>query len=620
MAFSSERANDVTHQRAKPTKQIPRLDYYSSPKSIFDALQHNDVGLVKGSWLVELAHYKGILAQRQHLPAAAFWNPRDLFHPDGSLCKSFVAVSHAWLTKDHPDPDGVRVHLIGVVIQMINVVFGDVAVYWDWCSLYQEPRTPEEQIQFDRSVADAAIWWMHSRVIKLLVTTEPAGFDARSYGERGWPTFERQVSCMITESNLVIDLSSFGPGCQDYKSLVNVCSKRRLPPVAPNCFGQMLRKRLWTVEADRRVVERLYQELFMSWISGIKTLEFQNHYYGDEQVILLAGAIRHCARLQYLDLTGNQMTNEGAAKLAQAVPRCRKLTDLILQGNQIGTRGVQLIQEAWKKAKKPENGLRVSGTDHDTVQKAAREEEEDGFYYEGMYKNNQRHGEGMLWNPGNGFRYVGAFEADLFNGHGRGTWQDGSTYTGQWLEGQKEGEGEYISGDGLKYVGEWVRGQRQGTGTQQYEDGGKYHGLWARGLCSGAGTYVFANGSRYVGQWRLGRYNGHGVMHHCDGTMERLDYKNGLLMKREVVNNNALPLVVTRTGDTMVETLGKTMLRQQREDIHQPARLPSLGPQRLINRDAEGMDLSAPPLRPRSASRLPANPIRDTPRLPLTCR
>lgn len=358
----------------------------------------------------------------------------------------------------------------------------------------------------------------------------------------------------------------------------------------------------------------------MSWISGIKELFFQCHHYGDEQVFLLAGAIRHCARLQYLDLSGNQMTNEGAARLAQAVPRCRKLTDLILQGNHIGSRGVHLLQEAWKKARKPENGLRVAGADHDAVQEVVREDDENDFIYEGMYKNNQRHGDGMLWNPGNGFRYVGAFEADLFHGHGCGTWQDGSKYTGQWIEGQKEGEGEYISGDGLTYVGEWVGGQRQGIGTQQYEDGGKYHGLWARGLCSGAGTYVFADGSRYVGHWRLGRYNGHGVMHHSDGTMERLEYKNGLLMKREIVRNNALPMVVSRTGDTMVETLGKTTLRQWREDVHQPARLPALKPQRLITRVSDGIDLSAPPLRPRSASRMTANAISDVPRLPLTCR
>merc|ERR1719401_2113168 len=107
-------------------------------------------------------------------------------------------------------------------------------------------------------------------------------------------------------------------------------------------------------------------------------------------------------------------------------------------------------------------------------------------------------------------------------------------------------------------------------------------------------------------------------MHHSDGPMERLDYKNGSLVKREVLSGTALPLVVARNGDVLVKALGKTTLRQKREDIHQPTRLPALGPPQLIRRVADDIDLSAPPLRPRSASRASGHPI--SPRLPLTCR
>jgi len=335
--------------------------------------------------------------------------------------------------------------------------------------------------------------------------------------------------------------------------------------------------------------------------------------------------------LIHLDLSSNHITNEGAKRLAAAVPRCRRLVHLELQGNHIGHLGVGLLHRNWTHARKPEDGLIAISSDHtekDTDQERSLEAVEtttsehgdehgeditmSDFFYEGMYKNSQRHGLGTLSNRVTGFKYYGQFKDDLFEGHGEATWQDGSTYVGQWSEGQKCGKGEYTSGstklktEGVRYVGDFFNGHRHGHGIQEYEDGGNFDGYWANGVCSGRGTYFFIDGSRYEGSWRNGRYNGPGTLTKPNGDTERLQYKDGLLMLRSVLHTDSLPVMMyTRSGHPAVQGPAKVLLRQARKEVHKPTQLPALLPSgNLIVREMNNYDLKAPALRPRSASRL----------------
>jgi hypothetical protein len=298
------------------------------------------------------------------------------------------------------------------------------------------------------------------------------------------------------------------------------------------------------------------------------------------------------------------------------------LVHLELQGNHIGHLGVGLLQKAWRHVRKPEEGLIVISVDASEQERrisvVAKVDDPD-FFYEGMYKNSQRHGHGTLANRITGFKYVGQFKDDLFEGEGNATWQDGSKYSGQWSDGQKCGKGEFTSADGVKYAGEWKDGHRQGYGVQEYEDGGLYNGMWSNGVCGGQGTYTFTDGSRYSGSWRNGRYNGPGVMYHQDGTTEKLQYKDGLLMSRHVIQTESLPIVDTRSGRALV--VGKSTLRQMREEVHKPTQLPRLQTSgKLIARTYDGIDLSAPPLRPLSERRLDESYTSQIPQMPFTVR
>lgn len=226
--------------------------------------------------------------------------------------------------------------------------------------------------------------------------------------------------------------------------------------------------------------------------------------------------------------------------------------------------------------------------------------DESSAYYEGQFKLYQRCGEGTLHSPETGSKYVGQFQNDQFHGNGDQTWSDGSRYTGQWKNGQKSGVGEYMGSDRLSYVGQWEDGRRHGQGMQEYGNGDRYEGWWFHGLCSGLGTYFFTDGSRYEGAWANGRYDGPGMLYSSDGSRERQWHSSGLLMKREVLPPGLAPKKARRgviTGGS------KVLLGQTRDDMHKPTVLPKPQPSKyLIRRETAGRDLSAPPLRPKTAA------------------
>lgn len=617
--------------KPKPEQAIPRLEYYNGTDSIWEALDRDYTILLKGSWIMEQSRRPGkVLDSRKHLPEEAFWQKKDMFAPSGNLNRNILSVSHAWRTRTHPDPDGRLLRKLGEVLRPLKEVFGDMAIFIDWCSLFQEPRTEEEEDIYQKSLKDAPTWFLHGRVQKLIFRETEEDKDVDSvvpYMERGWPTFEFYLSFMISQELKILDVSLFDQGCQDFKSTVETCKifHQRPPPATPTAFAEILKTKHFSKESDRGYLERRYHEAFLSWMTGVKELDYEGMCWDDEQIAMVAQTVRHCSRMARLNLAGNRITAVAAKRLAAAIPRCRRLVELDLQGNPIGQAGEKLIVDSWRKARKPEAGLKVAlfhqAVNQDDEQDMAAKlssSEDEGFYYEGMYKNSMRHGHGTLI-ANNGFKYEGSFKKGLFHGHGDASFQDGSRYAGQWSLGQKHGEGLYISGDGLRYQGNWECGQRSGQGRQEYEDGEYYDGNWCKGLCSGEGRYVFADGSHYNGLWHKGRYHGPGVMHHNNGICERVEYKNGSLMRREVCKQTGLPVVAAKIGSTTVTCLGKASVRQKREDVHQPTGLPSLQRSKnLIGRVADEMNLTVPRLRPRSASTRCASGAEV--KLPLTVR
>jgi len=112
-----------------------------------------------------------------------------------------------------------------------------------------------------------------------------------------------------------------------------------------------------------------------------------------------------------------------------------------------------------------------------------------------------------------------------------GPGRDMDALNGQYLgfrneTGQKEGFGVLRGKDGTTYTGQWVNGRRDGHGTLFF-NGGVFEGDWDNGNATGRGSVYFKNGDNFVGSYEHNRKHGHGTYHWSDGAEEVGEYQHG---------------------------------------------------------------------------------------------
>lgn len=86
-----------------------------------------------------------------------------------------------------------------------------------------------------------------------------------------------------------------------------------------------------------------------------------------------------------------------------------------------------------------------------------------GSYYEGLFVENKKHGEGKFVFD-NGDVYIGEFMNDLIHGEGVYKYKDGRFFTGTYVKNLKQGKGYFELHDGIVYEGDFNRDLREGQG------------------------------------------------------------------------------------------------------------------------------------------------------------
>lgn len=342
---------------------------YQGEDLLHKLLADGDVVLVRGSWLAQLARRQGsVLPRRQDLPPEAIWSP------DGQKSEvEIAAVSYCWQTPEHPDPEGGQFrHLAQVIERYVCSRHCDIAVFIDWCSLYQLPRTPEEHASFMKSLRHVSVWYAHRQTWKWIFTARPpagpspagGGGKCRSYEERGWPTFEWAASQLAGVPERVLDLGRLGgPGSSmggknDWAGVVEACAlTSREPPRAPEAFAKILEGKVFSRPTDRAFLEAAYKRTFEDLVASAEVLDFSCLGWGDEELRQLASALPLCGSLRRLYLSWNRAGDLGAEALAAALPRCSRLCKLGLAGNPISNGGKQQFREAWSRAGRQEEQL-----------------------------------------------------------------------------------------------------------------------------------------------------------------------------------------------------------------------------------------------------------------------
>ena len=101
--------------------------------------------------------------------------------------------------------------------------------------------------------------------------------------------------------------------------------------------------------------------------------------------------------------------------------------------------------------------------------------------------------------------YSGGCKGGLANGHGTAKGRD--TYTGDFVNGNKQGKGIYVWGSGSqwagdRYEGDYVNDKRNGKGIYVYTNGDRYEGGWVNSRRTGKGTYTCENGKQFSGTFQ----------------------------------------------------------------------------------------------------------------------
>ena len=104
---------------------------------------------------------------------------------------------------------------------------------------------------------------------------------------------------------------------------------------------------------------------------------------------------------------------------------------------------------------------------------------------------------------------------------------DGTSYVGEFRNGQKNGKGTFTYADGATYFGIFKNGKEHGQGTFTcWNHGSQYIGEFRNGKKHGMGKYSYPDGATYVGQYQNGLLHGQGKLTLPDGSVKKGLFKN----------------------------------------------------------------------------------------------
>lgn len=357
---------------ASPTKRGLCPLKYVSDATFRDALEQRDTVLVKGSWVVDRAKSGLTLPCRQMLETDcpdAVWNVTELMTHMSEGAAIILAISYSWLSREHPDPNGKHLSSLSFALQCLfeSTPLKDVAIFLDWCSLYQEPRTEAEQAIFTRSLRSVHLWYVHQGTRVWALSQVPDTATAKApFDERGWPFFELALASMVTKTNCLLDLglldlpAGAAEHPADWHAINALCRPRRAPPLSPEAFADSVQELRFTHDVDRVFVGLRYKDAFDEVLGTADELLFNDLGWGDDEIQQLAALLPRCSRLRKVTLHGNNPGRLSAAALAAVTPYCGALEELWLTGTPVGRNKEcrEWLRAAWEHSRKNIEGLK----------------------------------------------------------------------------------------------------------------------------------------------------------------------------------------------------------------------------------------------------------------------
>jgi len=290
---------------------------------------------------------------------------------------------------------------------------GRWAVLWDFMSLHQHPpgglRNASEDLLFKQALGALGFFYAHKFVTVFMLTRFPAGYPAQGgyvlpeganvamYADRGWCYCESSLASLTKDFYLTLDLGRLpDEAClwcrcvplgraSDYDSIVSACTMGggRMAPVPPNEFAKALECKTFTNGKEDRPVVTALQAAAYEWeFRMADELHYENLGWGDLDAIKVAKAVAALpanAALEALFLAENKIGDVAAAAIAAMLRelKCSSLVCLNLSGNLISDMGAAEIGEALATCRAPLQDIsldnnRLSEAAKDSLREAAK--------------------------------------------------------------------------------------------------------------------------------------------------------------------------------------------------------------------------------------------------------
>src|SRR5437870_1778350 len=79
-----------------------------------------------------------------------------------------VCVSHRWISPSHPDPNGSQLHELQRRLPYFIEPGQSCAIFYDYCSMPQSPRTAEEEKIFEQDISSLNLLFQKSEKVIIL--------------------------------------------------------------------------------------------------------------------------------------------------------------------------------------------------------------------------------------------------------------------------------------------------------------------------------------------------------------------------------------------------------------------------------------------------------------------
>ena len=254
---------------------------FSQKQHLVDALRKKDI--MFGVLEVFFDHWQ----QRTRLPRRQDVPPKyildvDVLSDEQVQTLEVIAVSYCWVDASHPDPQCYHVQTLDCLLQKFvagifvefkrydyrgssslttgDRVFGSsdgrpVGLFLDWMSVFQQPRSAEEDEVFKRALRSINLWYAHSSTTTWMLTSLPPGVMRANYGDSDWTTFERHVAGLISPAVQLLEIGAdvrdelIAGGFMDddyFQLSLRTIAKVRGAPVDPEAFARDVKAKHFT--------------------------------------------------------------------------------------------------------------------------------------------------------------------------------------------------------------------------------------------------------------------------------------------------------------------------------------------------------------------------------------